>query len=147
MTLSSHLDRRRALALHRIPPFFSNAYFLALTHVDILMFVGTVAWAVWLRRATQWHRRLMLGATVLLMEPALGRLLPMPLLGDMGEWVAMVFQLVPVAVLAWHDRTTLGAVHPATLRVGALVIGAHVLVTALAAWPAFAALADRIAGP
>lgn len=137
----------QAIALHRVPPFFTNAYFLALTQVQIALFVGTVAWAVVQRHHTQWHRRLMLGATVLLMEPALGRLLPMPLLGDMGEWLALAVQLVPIAMLAWHDRSIIGAVHPATLSAAVILIGSHVVVTALAALPAFADLANRIAGP
>lgn len=136
----------QALALHRIPPFFTNAYFLALSQVEIALFVATVAWAVARRRQTQWHRRLMLGATVLLMEPALGRLLPMPLLGGIGEWIILLLQLVPLAVLARHDRTQIAAIHPATLGAGAIVIGSHVLVTTLASLPAFADLANRIAG-
>lgn len=136
----------QALAMHRVPPFFTNAYFLALTHIEVGLFVCTVLWAVALRRTTQWHRRLMVAATVLLMEPALGRLLPMPLLGDMGEWIALLFQLVPIGILARHDRSTNGAVHPATLSGGAIVIGSHCLVTAVSMLPAFAAIADRIAG-
>ncbi|MEZ5851481.1 MAG: hypothetical protein R3D68_12620 [Hyphomicrobiaceae bacterium] len=136
----------QALALHRIPPFFTNAYFLALTQVEIGLFVATVAWAVACRRQTQWHRRLMVGATVLLMEPALGRLLPMPLLGGMGEWLVLAFQLVPLAILARHDRANGAAVHPATLSAAAIVIGSHVLVTVLAGLPAFAEIANRIAG-
>lgn len=136
----------QALALHRIPPFFSNAYFLALTQIETLLFVVTVAWAVSQRRYTQWHRRLMIGATVLLMEPALGRLLPMPLLGAMGEWIAMAIQILPLAVLARHDRTVAAAIHPATLSSTAIVILSHVAVTALAALPPFAQFADRLAG-
>lgn len=136
----------QALALHRVPPFFTNAYFLALTQVEIALFVTTVAWAVARRRQTQWHRRLMLGATVLLMEPALGRLLPMPLLGGMGEWMVLAIQLVPLAMMARHDGAKLAAIHPATLSAAAIVIGSHVLVTTLASLPAFAEIADRIAG-
>jgi uncharacterized membrane protein YozB (DUF420 family) len=135
----------QAVVLNRIPPFFTNSFFLALTQIEIALFVGAVAWAVVMRRNTQWHRRLMLGATVLLMEPALGRLLPMPLLGGMGEWLALVIQLVPIAILARHDRAQLSAIHPATLSSAALVIFSHVAVSALSALPAFAEFADRIA--
>lgn len=136
----------QAVVLNRIPPFFTNSYFLALTQVEIALFVGTIAWAVVMRRNTQWHRRLMLGATVLLMEPALGRLLPMPLLGSMGEWLALLIQLVPIAILARHDHSQGSAIHPATQCVAALVIFSHVAVTALSALPVFAEFADRIAG-
>lgn len=135
----------QAVMLHRIPPFFSNAYFLALTQVEIVLFVGTVAWGLALRRHTQWHRRLMLGATILLMEPALGRLLPMPMLGSAGEWITLAVQLSAVAVVARHDRSLCGEIHPATLSVAALVTLSHVLVEALSALPAFVAYANRIA--
>jgi hypothetical protein len=136
----------QALALHRTPPFFSSAFFLVLTQVEIFLFVATVLWAVALRRETQWHRRLMIGATILLMEPALGRLLPMPLLGAVGEWVALAVQLIPIAVLAWHDRARLSSVHPATLSAAAILVGSHVAVALLAEVPAFVAVANAIAG-
>lgn len=136
----------QALALHRIPPFFTDAYFLALTQVEIALFVGTVLWGVALRGHTQWHRRVMLGATVLLMEPALGRLLPMPLLGGAGEWFALAIQLVPLAVLAWHDQSVISKVHPATLSSTAIVIGSHIAVSGLSMLPAVTSVANRIAG-
>lgn len=136
----------QALALHRTPPFFSNAYFLALTNLGIVIFAGTVAWAVSLRHDTQWHRRLMFGATILLMEPALGRLLPMPLLGDAGEWLVLAIQLATIGILAWHDLSVLRAIHPATLSTAAIAITSHVAVTLLASVPAFVALANQIAG-
>lgn len=136
----------QALALHRIPPFFSNAYFLALTQIEVLLFVGTVVWAVVQRRKTQWHRRLMLGATVLLMEPALGRLLPMPLLGATGEWIVLAIQLLPIIVLARHDRVVIGVVHPATFSAAVIVVVAHLIVTGLSVLTPFIELANRIAG-
>jgi hypothetical protein len=34
----------RAVELHRVPPFFTDAYFLALTWVGTLMFAGVVVW-------------------------------------------------------------------------------------------------------
>lgn len=128
-----------------VPPFFTPAYFLALVHVGVLAFAATVAWAIAERRRSDWHRRLMIGSTILLMEPALGRLLPMPLLGAAGEWLAMVVQLAAVGLLLRHDRRSLGRVHPATLASAALVTGSHVLVELLALAPPVAALAASIA--
>lgn len=136
----------QALALHRKPPFFTNAYFLALTQIEVLLFLGTVTWAIAKRRDTQWHRRLMLGATVLLLEPALGRLLPMSLLGAMGEWIVLVVQLLPLVILAMHDRATMLRVHPATSSAATIAIVAHLTVTLLAELPAFVELANNIAG-
>ena len=48
-----------AVALGRVPPFFSDALFLALTSVGSLVFAAMVVWAVTLRRQLQWHRRVM----------------------------------------------------------------------------------------
>jgi len=129
-----------------VPPFFSPAYFLALVHVGAIMFTAMVAWAIVMRRKLDWHRRLMLGSTVLIMEPALGRLLPMPLLGGWGEWLAMVIQLAALGWLAAHDRRTLGRVHPATVVAAAAIVAVHAAVETLAVFPPMVGLAARVAG-
>ncbi|MBW8784094.1 MAG: hypothetical protein JF593_05570 [Novosphingobium sp.] len=133
-----------AIRMHISPPFFTPPYFLALTHVGLLAFAFTVAYAISRRRETDWHRRLMLGATVLLMEPALGRLLPMPLLGGWGEWIALVFQLGAVGIIARHDGRTLGRIHPATIASALIVTLTHVLVSLTAMTPPVIAAAARL---
>jgi uncharacterized membrane protein YozB (DUF420 family) len=134
-----------AVAGHRVPPFFSNPYFLALTIIEPIVFAAVVAWGVSLRRNTQWHRRAMLGATVIILEPALGRLLPMPLMGGWGEWAILALQLLVLTILARHDRKILGKVHPATLWMMAIVTSAHLLVLAVSAFAPFAAFAEAVA--
>lgn len=137
---------RMALAMHRVPPFFTDAYFLALTHLEVLIFAMTVAAAIALRSQTQWHRRLMIAATVVLMEPALGRLLPMPLIGQTGgAWLEAALQLGFLAIMARHDAKVVGRVHPATLIGMALVVAVHGLIQLLAGMPAVAAYAEAIA--
>lgn len=135
----------RAIALHRVPPFFSDAYFLALTQAEMLAFGGLIIAAVVNRRRAEWHRRLMLGAVIVLMEPALGRLLPMPLLGAWGEWLAMAIQLGALVLVARHDRRRFIAVHPATLVCAVVVVLTHVAVTFAAMTPLVARLAAGIA--
>ncbi|MGC8107726.1 hypothetical protein, partial [Salmonella enterica] len=76
-----------------VPPFFTPAYFLALNACFFLGFPLTVLLAVLRRRETAWHARLMLAANILLLDPALGRLLPMPLLGSNGEWLSMALEM------------------------------------------------------
>lgn len=134
-----------AIQLQRVPPFFSNPYFLALTFIETLVFAFMVAWAIALRRQTQWHRRIMIGATIIVLEPAFGRLLPLPLLGDWGEWIILICQLVFIAVLARHDRKISGQIHPATLASGAIVTAVHVVITGLAMFPPFQQIAESIA--
>lgn len=112
-----------SLAYHRVPPFFSPGFFLALTYVQSLGFAGQVVAGIALRRRTDWHRRLIAGGTIVLLNPALGRVVPMPLLGgELGGWVILVFQLGVVAVIARHDRATTGQVHPATLTIGGILL-------------------------
>src|SRR3546814_9908486 len=72
---SSDLTGIASLVLNRFPPFFTPPHFLALTVTESLVFGAMVAWAIRRRRATDWHRRLMIGATIVILEPALGRLL------------------------------------------------------------------------
>lgn len=127
------------------PPFFSAPYFLSLVSFGAVMFSATVWAGIALRKRTDWHRRLMLGSAVLLMEPALGRLLPMPLLGGTnGEWLAMVVQLGVLYLVVRHDRISLGRVHPATLTAIGLIVANHVLVDLAARLPLTAELAARV---
>lgn len=135
-----------AIRLGMTPPFFSVPQFLALTQTGVAFFGGLVAFAIIRRKQTQWHRRLMLGSLIMITEPALGRILPMPLIGgEIGEWLVMAVQLVMIAILVRHDRKVLGAVHPATLTVAAAVVVSHVLITIISHIPAFAAYAEAVA--
>lgn len=110
-----------ALVDGRQPPFFSPPYFLVLTQLGVLFFAFLVGWAVIRRRDAQWHRRLMFASLIAILEPAFGRLLPMPLIMPWGEVMVLAVQLLAFAVIMRHDRRVLGSVHPATLA-GALVV-------------------------
>jgi len=132
----------RAIETGRQPPFFSPGYFLALTQIGIAFFAALVAFAVVRRRQTEWHRRLMLGALIMIVEPALGRLLPMPFIMPWGEWLVLAIQLGVFAIVMRHDRKVLGHVHPATLAAMLVVTLSHVVVEAVARIPAWIALAE-----
>lgn len=131
---------------HMVPPFFSPSFFLSLVVIESLTFAGLIIAAIVMRRRTAWHRRFMVGATIILLEPALGRVLPMPLMGGWGEWVAMALQLGVVGIMARHDVATRGKVHAATAVVGALVVLTHVVDTLLGMTPQVIALAGAISG-
>lgn len=137
----------RAIEMHRQPPFFDPAFFLVMSQVGAVAFGALVLAGIANRRDTDTHRRLMAGATIVLLDPALGRLLPMPLLGgELGEWVTTALLLGVVGLIARHDRRTLGRVHPATISVGIVLVLTHVLISLAARLPQVIALADRIAG-
>jgi hypothetical protein len=135
-----------ALALHRFPPFFAPPYFLALTATESIVF-GALVWsAIRRRRTTDWHRRLMIGATVIILEPALGRLLPIPIMGPWAEPAVALGELAVVAIVAAYDRRTLGQVHRATWIVAAVVIATRIAISLLATTPPVVALAERLTG-
>ena len=135
-----------SLVLNRFPPFFTPPYFFALTVTESLAFGAMVAWALRRRRSTDWHRRLMIGATIVILEPALGRLLPMPLMIGWADIPVGLIQLAVVGIIALYDRRTLGRVHPATKAVAAVVIAVRLTIYLLSMTPPVIALAERLAG-
>lgn len=135
----------KAVELHRFPPFFSTPFFLALTMLETTVFAGMVGWAIARRRRTEWHRRLMMGATIILLEPALGRLVPIPLLGGWAQWTVMALQLGIVAIIARDDYRRLGHPHPATLAVALTVVGTHSIIALLSVFPPFIGYAGAVA--
>lgn len=133
------------IANHRVPPFWSNGLFLALSLVQVTGFVALVGAALAWRRDTEWHRHLMLGSTIYILKAALDRLLPVPLLGSsLALWEGGV-QLALVAILASHDLRILGRVHPATWWIAFAIVTGHAAMAALSRFPPFANLADWIA--
>lgn len=97
----------------RVPFFFTPAYFVAMDVLALVAFLALAGAAVRMRRRTEWHRRLMASAMSAIMGPAVGRLLPLPLLIPYaGLAVFPTLLAIPVAG-ALYDRRTRGAVHPA----------------------------------
>jgi len=132
------------LAAGRSPPFFTPPYFLALDWTNIVVFGGLTYAAIANRKRTDWHRRLMLCATICLIAPAWGRLIVLsgqPITAARNVGVLLLY--VILAMLAdWRIR---GRVHPAyAWGFGALVAFAAGT-ELLARFPPFVALADRIA--
>jgi hypothetical protein len=118
------------------PFFFSSNEFMFGNAVGLLTFAALVGAAVRLRRSTDWHRRLMLGATIAITGPGFGRLLPMPLVVPWAWEIGNLTGLVFVFVAMRRDRRVHGRVHPAWLVVTAAIVGSVVLGEILAntAW-------------
>jgi hypothetical protein len=135
-----------ALRTHLVPPFFTPAFFLALVVIESLTFAALIVAAIAMRRRTAWHRRFMVGATIILLEPAFGRTLPMPLMGGWGEWVAMVLQLAVLGIMVRHDLASRGKMHAATAIVLACIVLTHVVDAVLGTTPQMIALAGSISG-
>ena len=96
-----------------VPFFFRPLQFLIFDPVTVLAFAGLTIAAVRLRRRTEWHRRLHFCGMSLLLGPAFGRLLPMPLLQPWAwETAFAVCLLFPIAGMIADIRRS-GRAHPA----------------------------------
>lgn len=102
-----------SLRLGRVPPFFPGGIFLAINFLELVAFSGLLGAAILLRRRTDWHRRLMLGATLCLTAPAWGRILPMQLLGPWGTPAIMGVLCIYLAVAMGFDLFVRRRIHPA----------------------------------
>jgi hypothetical protein len=133
------------LAVGRSPPFFTSAYFLAVDWLNIIVFALLMYAAIHNRTRTDWHRRLMLCATICVIAPAWGRLIALS--GNQittFNIVGMLLLYVVVAMIAdWYIR---GRVHPAYFWGAGTLIGMGLCVEMLAVFPPFIALANRIVG-
>lgn len=99
-----------AVRLNRVPPFFTPGLFLALD-LQIIGFAILAGWAIQLRHRSDWHKRLMLCATILIMSPALGRILPMPLMGPSGTWAIFIATMAYLGAAMLFDAQLRGRVH------------------------------------
>lgn len=146
----------------RAPPVFYPPYFLGLNLLTPVFFAGFVIAAIRMRKRTDWHRRLMLGAILVVCEPPLGRLTIISLvvatgspeaaigLGVANQWlvptIEMAVQLAIVGVVALRDRAVRGSVHPAIWWAMGGVAALYASIWALAAVPAWAEYVHALKG-
>jgi len=142
-----------AIASHRAAPVFDPAYFLALTLVQPVLFAAMVYAAIALRKRTDWHRRLMLGALIVILEPLLGRLTIMAAIIALGgpeqavgffshklglaPMIELALQMAVVALVMLRDRSLRGSVHPALWWTGAAVASLYAANWTLASFAPF----------
>lgn len=95
------------------PFFFRPLQFLVFDPLTVSGFAGLTVAAIVLRRRTEWHRRLHFCGMALLLAPAFGRLLPLPLLQPWAwEATFAVTLLFPLFGL-WADLRRSGRAHRA----------------------------------
>lgn len=97
------------------PFFFRPQHFLIANCLGVLTFAGFTAAAIRMRHRTDWHRRLHVVGTSMIMGPAFGRLLPSPLLQPWAFEIAALAGLVFPAAGMMRDWRRYGRVHPAWL--------------------------------
>src|SRR5438309_6739358 len=97
----------------QVPFFFRPLQFLVFDPMTLFFFAGLTLAAVARRRQTDWHRRLHFCGMSLLLGPAFGRLLPLPLLQPWAWEAAFAAGLLfPLAGVVADVRRS-GPVHPA----------------------------------
>ena len=127
-----------------VPFFFQPLQFLVFDPVTVLTFGGLTTAAILLRRRTEWHRRLHFCGMTMLLMPAFGRLLPLPLLQPWA-WEASfaAILLFPLAGM-WADVRRRGRVHPAWHWGFATIIGSFLLTQAITYSPVGTAMYDQV---
>lgn len=97
----------------QVPFFFLPIQFLTFDVLGVITFAGLTIAAIHHRRRTDWHRRLHYCGMAVLLGPAFGRLLPMPLLAPWA-WEATVVATLTVATAgAASDLGRRGRIHRA----------------------------------
>jgi hypothetical protein len=134
-----------AVEQHRVPPFFSPGVFLVLDVLGIVGFSILTAWAIALRKQPAWHKRLMLCGTILVMSPALGRILPMPLLGKFAPLAVFVSMAAYVVAGMIFDLRMRGRIHPAYYWGGGVLVVTNAFVGPLGFSPPVLRLVERLA--
>jgi hypothetical protein len=124
----------------QVPFFFRPLQFFVFDPMTLFTFAGLTIAAVAMRRQTDWHRRLHFCGMSMLLAPAFGRLLPLPLLQPWAWEASFVATLLFPAVGMIADLRRSGQVHPAwRYGVGAM-LACLVLTEAITYSPVGAAL-------
>ena len=126
------------------PFFFRPLQFLVFDPAAVLTFAGLTTAAILLRRQTEWHRRLHFCGMTILLAPAFGRLLPLPLLQPWAWEAAYAATLLFPIAGVWADRRRSGRVHPAWhWGIGTIVVS-FVLVEAITYSPVGTAIYEAV---
>jgi hypothetical protein len=124
----------------RTPFFFEPQHFLIANPLSVVGFLALLGAAIVMRKRTDWHARLQVGAFVMLMGPGFGRLIPMPLLTPYAFEIAGLLALVFPVVGMVHDWRVRGRPHPAWLWGIGVLIGVKLIARVIAFSPAGAAI-------
>lgn len=127
-----------------VPFIFRPLQFLIFDPMTVFTFVALTAAAVVMRRQTEWHRRLHYCGMSMLLGPAFGRLLPMPLLVPWGWEAAFAACLIFPVIGMIADRRRAGVVHPAWSRGIAVMIAGFIVTEAVTYSPVGTAIYNAV---
>ncbi len=130
-----------AAKLGRGPPGVDPMRFLAIPLTAILVFATTVGAALYFRRRSEFHKRLMLVATIGILTPAIARMLMQWGLGASAPPLGFVLTDVFFVPCLIVDKLRYGRIHPAFLwGIGLLMLSqvGRVLIMRTDTWMAIA---------
>lgn len=93
------------------------------TLTSLSIFVAFVLFAIFMRRRPDWHKRLMMLATVVVLWPAYFRFRHlMPWVPRPDIWLALILADFPITVAALRDKFLYGRVHPVWALFGTALV-------------------------
>lgn len=133
-----------SIRYNAVPSFFPPTVFLVMNTIGIAVFAGLVIAGVKMRKRAEWHKRLMLCATISILGPGVGRLLPMELFGRAAPVVMFGVIMLFCLVGPIYDLIVLRRVHPAYLWSVSAILISMLLTGPLAFLPMTQALVHLI---
>lgn len=130
---------------HAPPGSPAPLVFMALPVMAFTVTTALLAPALWLRRRSDWHKRLMVAALFTMTGPGTGRL-AIPLgFAEHATWIStIIVELMLAVAIAWDYRTH-KRVHPAYVYAAALYLVLHMgLAWAFSGAPAWLAFARAL---
>jgi hypothetical protein len=122
--------------LRRSPPTIPAPFALAFGMFDVLVFATLVSLAIYWRKRADWHKRLMLSATILLVEAAVVRIVAFhgfhePLYLMVSQYASALFFF---ALCFAHDLKTGRKIHRATVLGLSLILADQIVQPIVLAW-------------
>lgn len=132
--------------LQRVPPPFPAAFALAFGMFDIIVFAALVGWAIYWRKRPDWHKRLMLSATILLLGAAVVRIVAFngihdPRYFELAEYGSAIIFFIPCFAYDWATHRK---VHPANLVGLTLILMDLTIQPIVLAWGPWNVFADAV---
>lgn len=129
---------------HAPPESGEPLAFMALPLMGITGSLLLVVLALWNRRYSDWHKRLMLAAMFSLTGPGSGRIaIPLGLAAESSQLSLFVSEIL-LAIAMAYDQATAKRIHPAYWYAAGILVVIHIAVTWAFSSPAWLSLAQAL---
>jgi uncharacterized membrane protein YozB (DUF420 family) len=134
--------------MQRVPPPFPAAFALAFGMFDIIVFATLVSWAIYWRKRPDWHKRLMLSATILLLGAPVVRIVAFngihdPRYFELAQYCSAIFFFIPCFAFDWTKYRKVHSAYIAGLALILMDLTIQPIVLAWGPWTNFANAIQR----